>query len=55
MSICFGLVSRLFIEMTKLFKYILGKYIKNNYLKAFIGGSLMVSVTLIIGNKYITI
>lgn len=51
MSICFGLVSRLFIEMTKLFKYILGKYIKNNYLKAFIGGSLMAIVTLIIGNR----
>lgn len=51
LAICFGLASKLFIDMTKLFKYVLGKYISNNYLKIFVGGSLMMIATLIIGNR----
>lgn len=51
LAICFGLASKLFVDMTRLFKYLLGKYISNNYLKIFVGGSLMVIATLIIGNR----
>ena len=51
MSVCFGLASKLFIYMTKWFKDKLIKYCKNIYLKIFIGGSLMVIATLVIGNN----
>lgn len=51
MAICFGLASRLFVYMTGFFKKYLNKYFKNKYLKIFIGGSLMVMATLIIGNR----
>lgn len=51
MSVCFGLASKLFIYMTKWFKDKLIKYCQNIYLKIFIGGSLMVIATLVIGNN----
>lgn len=51
MAICFGLASRLFVYMTRLFKEVFNRYIKNSYVKIFIGGSLMVIATLIIGNR----
>lgn len=51
MAICFGLASRLFVYMTHWFKKVLGKYCKNSYLKIFIGGTLMVIATLILGNR----
>ena len=37
--------------MTGVFKKYLNKYFKNKYLKIFVGGSLMVIATLIIGNR----
>ena len=42
LAICFGLASRLFVYMTHWFKEKLIKYCKNQYLKIFVGGSLMV-------------
>lgn len=51
LAICFGLASRLFVYMTHWFKEKLIKYCKNQYLKIFVGGSLMVIATLIIGNN----
>ena len=51
LAICFGLASRLFVYMTQWFKEKLIKYCKNQYLKIFVGGSLMVIATLIIGNN----
>lgn len=50
-AICFGLASKLFVFMTGVFKKYLNKYFKNKYLKIFVGGSLMVIATLIIGNR----
>lgn len=51
MAICFGLASKLFVFMTHFFKNILDKYIKNTYWKIFVGGSLMIIATLILGNN----
>lgn len=51
LAICFGLASRLFVYMTHWFKEKLIKYCKNQYLKIFVGGSLMVLATLILGNN----
>ena len=51
LAICFGLASRLFVYMTHWFKEKLIKYCKNQYLKIFVGGSLMVLATLIIGTN----
>lgn len=51
MSICFGLTSKLFVFMTHWFKNNLDKRFKNPYLKIFVGGSLMIIVTLILGNR----
>lgn len=51
LAICFGLASRLFVYMTHWFKEKLIKYCKNQYLKIFVGGSLMVLATLLLGNS----
>lgn len=51
LAICFGLASRLFVYMTHWFKEKLIKYCKNQYLKIFVGGSLMVLATLLLGNN----
>lgn len=51
MSICFGLTSKLFVFMTHWFKNNLDKHFKNPYLKIFVGGSLMVIVTIVLNNR----
>lgn len=50
-SICFGLAAKLFVFMIHFIKDTLGKYFKSDYTKIFIGGSLMLLATLLIGNN----
>ncbi|MGL5380676.1 chloride channel protein [Clostridium sp.] len=51
LSICFGLISKLFVYMIHLVKDIFNKYIKNDYIKILIGGSIMVGITFLLGNR----
>ena len=51
LSICFGIISKLFVYMTDFFKVIFNKYIKDDYIKIFIGGSIMVCITFLLGNR----
>ena len=51
LSICFGLISKLFVYMTHWFKDIFNKKLESDYAKIFIGGSIVVIVTLLLGNR----
>ncbi|GAB6169829.1 voltage-gated chloride channel family protein [Clostridium carnis] len=51
MAICFGIASKLFTVFTHKFKVVFSKYFKQKYIRTFIGGIIMVLVTIIIGNR----
>lgn len=50
-SILFGLVSKLFAELTHYLKKIFSDKVKKSYVKSFIGGLLIIGLTIIIGNR----
>ena len=51
LAILFGMASKLFVYMTHWFKDTFNKNINSDYLKIFIGGSIVVVVTLLLGNR----
>lgn len=51
MAICFGIASKMFTVLTRVFKRMLSRYFEKSYVRTFVGGIIMVIVTLILGNR----